>query len=182
MVQCSDCVAIFRAARLVTANWWKVEGIWGSLSFSYTEHQGLPPSKLLSSEYSPSTWRHLESFITTLGIASCQENDLGSQWNEPLSSILADVPATLLTGFLTFPFSVNSQNPSLKPQVGFGLSSSSPVFGRSIAFSLLWVLDYSAGAACSAYLSCHSLPTSPAQQCNLLPAAPMVLGVHSLAP
>lgn len=104
---------------LLTDNRWKVEGIRGYLWFSYTEHQDLPPSKLLLFE-----WLSLSVEAPNILSPITRYCFLLREWpKKPLSSDLVPTPFTLLVHLLIFPFPLNLQTPSLWPQMGFGPAS-----------------------------------------------------------
>lgn len=167
MTECSDHATFLKAVPLLTDNRWKVERIWASLWFSSTEHHGLPPSKLLSFEWPPLSLKTPNILYPTTRYCL-----LPREWPKKsvklVSSALVHIPFTLLIRLLTFPFPLNLQTLSLRPQMGFGLASPPPLFGSSIPISWSHLLS----AAGTRQLGRSCLFSSPLPL--LTPASPVL--------
>lgn len=154
--------SFLQAVLLVTDIWWKVEGIWGFLWISYTEHQSLTPRKLLSFEWPPFILETPYVLPTTLGYCLLPREWL---WKSvklvpPLSSGSYSYDPTCWSP--DFPILTVFRPLSWDLRLALGLPPSPLAWQLYSGFlipacSLLWVLDNSAGAACSACLSCCSL-------------------------
>lgn len=135
LAQFSDHVAIFQAVMLISSNWWKVERIWGYFWFSYTEHQCLPPSKLLSSEYCPLSLETPNVLSPTTGYCFLPRKWLGEsiKWAPLLSSGSYSYYPTCWFSDLSIPLS--PQTPTLRPQTACGLAHSPHLLSSSVSVS-----------------------------------------------